>query len=120
MSKEARDYITKEDVRRLREQAYNVPDGWSGNPWMEELADRLEALLDLPPEELEPVDVEEELGALLKATALRALAGCEGYPSVEEAQHGLRAATRRVIGAIQRELDTRRELDTSPQKERDQ
>jgi hypothetical protein len=36
------------DVRLLREAVYNVPDGWSGNPWMDELADRIAALL--PPE----------------------------------------------------------------------
>ncbi len=34
--------ITREDIAKLREEAYNVPEGWSGSPWMEELADRLE------------------------------------------------------------------------------
>ena len=33
--------ITRDDVKTLRENAYNVPAGWSGNPWMDDLADRL-------------------------------------------------------------------------------
>ena len=44
--------FTWEDVDRLRENAFNVPDGWSGNPWMEELADRIASLL--PPREGKP------------------------------------------------------------------
>ena len=111
MSDELRDHVTREDVRRLRDNAYNVPDGWSGNPWMEDLADRLETLLDRQPEEGEPVAVEDELRALVTASALRALAGYEGYPTVQDAEHGLRAAHRRVMGAIQRELDTSPQQD---------